>query len=53
MHVGGVQIFGNVDNAWLYTAQKGLDPQRSFAGTSDASYTPFRTVNIGFNVNLQ
>ncbi len=53
MHVGGVQIFGNVDNAWLYTAQKGLDPQRAFTGTSDASYTPFRTVNVGFNVNLQ
>ncbi|MEO6228866.1 MAG: SusC/RagA family TonB-linked outer membrane protein [Ferruginibacter sp.] len=53
MHIGGLQIFGNIDNAWLYTVQKGLDPQRSFTGTSDASYTPFRTVNVGFNVNLQ
>ena len=53
MHMGGIQVFGNIDNAWLYTAQKGLDPQRAFSGTSDASYTPFRTINVGFTINLQ
>jgi hypothetical protein len=53
LHIGGMQLFTNVDNAWLYTVQKGLDPQREFNGTSDASYTPFRTVNFGFNVTLQ
>jgi TonB-linked SusC/RagA family outer membrane protein len=50
--IGGVQIFGNVDNAYLFTAHKGMDPQRSFDGTSDASYTPFRTISFGLNVNL-
>jgi TonB-linked SusC/RagA family outer membrane protein len=53
LHVGGVQVFGNIDNAWLYTAKKGMDPQRAFTGTADATYTPFRTVNVGFNINLQ
>jgi hypothetical protein len=53
IHVGGLQVFGNVDNAWLFTAKKGMDPQRNFAGTADATYTPFRTVNVGFTVNLQ
>jgi TonB-linked SusC/RagA family outer membrane protein len=52
LHVSGAQIFTNVDNAWLFTAKKGMDPQRAFTGTADATYTPFRTVSIGFNVNL-
>jgi TonB-linked SusC/RagA family outer membrane protein len=53
LHLGGLQIFGNVDNAWLFTAKKGMDPQRAFNGTSDATYTPFRTINLGVTVNLQ
>jgi TonB-linked SusC/RagA family outer membrane protein len=52
LHVANLQIFGNVDNAYLFTAKKGMDPQRSFTGTSDASYVPFRTVTFGINVNL-
>jgi hypothetical protein len=50
---GGLQVFINVDNAWLFTAKKGMDPQRAFNGTADATYTPFRTVSAGFTVNLQ
>jgi TonB-linked SusC/RagA family outer membrane protein len=53
MHLGGLSVFANVDNAHLFTAKKGMDPQRSFAGTADATYTPYRTVNFGVNVNLQ
>lgn len=50
--ISGIQVFGNVDNAYMFTTRKGMDPQRSFAGTSDWSYTPFRTVTFGLNVNL-
>jgi TonB-linked SusC/RagA family outer membrane protein len=53
LHMAGVQIFANVDNVWLFTAKKGMDPQRSFNGTADATYTPFRTISFGFNINLQ
>lgn len=49
----GLQVFFNVDNAYLFTAKKGMDPQRSFAGTADATYTPFRTVTVGFTANLK
>ncbi|MEO5891995.1 MAG: SusC/RagA family TonB-linked outer membrane protein, partial [Ferruginibacter sp.] len=52
LHMSGLQVFGNVDNAWLFTAKKGMDPQREFNGTADATYTPFRTVNVGFTINL-
>lgn len=50
--INGIQVFGNVDNVHLFTAHKGMDPQRSFDGSSDATYTPYRTVSFGLNVNL-
>lgn len=52
MHISGIQVFTNVDNAYLFTAKKGMDPQRAFTGTADATYTPFRTMTVGLNVNL-
>jgi hypothetical protein len=42
-----------VDNAYLFTAKKGMDPQRAFTGTADATYTPFRTISVGFTANLK
>ncbi|MEI9947277.1 MAG: TonB-dependent receptor [Chitinophagaceae bacterium] len=50
--LSGVQIYANVDNVWLFTSRKGMDPQRSFTGTSDFSFPPFRTMTIGLNLNL-
>jgi TonB-linked SusC/RagA family outer membrane protein len=53
LRMGGTSIFANVDNAYLFTAKKGLDPQRAFTGTADASYVPFRTFTVGLNITLQ
>lgn len=50
--IAGLSVFANVDNAYLFSNMKGMDPQRSFTGNSDWSYTPFRTVTVGLNVNL-
>ncbi len=52
LHLNGLSVFGNVDNAWLFTAKKGMDPQRNFAGTADATFPPTRTITFGLNVNL-
>jgi TonB-linked SusC/RagA family outer membrane protein len=52
MHVNGMSIFGNIDNAVIFTAKKGIDPQRNFSGTSDATFPPVRTITFGLNVNL-
>ena len=52
LNLSGLQVFGNVDNAWLFTAKKGMDPQRAFTGTADATYTPFRTTTFGLTVNF-
>jgi TonB-linked SusC/RagA family outer membrane protein len=52
-NIGSAQFYLNVDNAFLFTAKKGSDPQRSFAGTSDATYTPFRTTSVGIKFNIK
>lgn len=52
-NVSNLALFLNVDNAFLLTAKKGMDPQRSFGGTSDQVFTPFRTVTAGLTVNLK
>ncbi|MFT3909934.1 MAG: SusC/RagA family TonB-linked outer membrane protein [Ferruginibacter sp.] len=51
--MSGLTVFVNVDNAHLFTAKKGMDPQRDFTGTADATYTPFRTVTAGCTINLK
>ncbi|MGE5521101.1 MAG: SusC/RagA family TonB-linked outer membrane protein [Candidatus Dadabacteria bacterium] len=53
LYMDNLQVFANVDNAHLFTAKKGMDPQRVFNGTADATYTPFRTYNLGISVNLK
>lgn len=49
----GVQVYVNVDNVYLFTAKKGMDPQNSLAGLSDANYTPYRTFTLGTTINLR
>lgn len=50
--IAGIQVFGNVDNAYLFSTRKGMDPQRSFGGTSDWSYVPYRTFTFGLTSNF-
>ena len=52
LKINGLQFFVNVDNAWLFSAKKGADPQRAFNGTADATYTPFRTTSVGTTINF-
>lgn len=49
--LGGIQLYGSVENLHLFSARKGMDPQYNFAGTSYNSYSPARTISFG--VNLQ
>lgn len=53
IYMAGLEFFVNADNVWLFTAHQGMDPQRAFTGTSDWSYTPYRTINVGFNAKLK
>lgn len=52
LHITDAKIIGTVTNLHSFTARKGLDPQQSFDGTSDNSYTPLRTSSIGLIMNF-
>ncbi len=52
LHLKDLQFFVNVDNAMIFTAKKGGDPQQSFDGTVNAAYPPFRTFTIGTTIKL-
>jgi hypothetical protein len=48
----GARVWLSGENLLLLNARKGLDPQRSFAGTTDNVYTPSRILTVGINVSL-
>jgi len=48
----GARIWLSGENLLLMTSRKGLDPQRSFAGTTDNVYSPSRILTVGINVSL-
>ena len=52
LHINGMSVFGNIDNVALFAVKKGMDPQRNFSGTADATYPPVRTVTFGVNFSL-
>ena len=48
----GARVWISGENLLLLNARTGLDPQGSFAGTTDNVYTPSRIVTFGINVSL-
>jgi TonB-linked SusC/RagA family outer membrane protein len=52
LHVTGLKFFTSIDNAYLFTAKKGSNPQGSFSGASDATYPPYRIISAGLNFKL-
>ena len=51
-NMADASFFVSVDNAYLFTAKKGMDPQRSFTGTSDATYPTYRITSVGIKLSL-
>ncbi|GGG07113.1 SusC/RagA family TonB-linked outer membrane protein [Pontibacter amylolyticus] len=50
--VNSMRAFVSVDNAKIFTKNEGMDPQRSFTGTSDFTYPVMRTFTLGLNANF-
>ena len=48
----GARVWLSGENLLLINARKGLDPQGSFAGTTDNVYSPSRILTVGINVSL-
>ena len=45
--LSGIRVYGSVENAHLFCARKGMDPQYNFSGTSFNDYSPARTMSVG------
>jgi TonB-linked SusC/RagA family outer membrane protein len=52
LDISDVKFFINVDNAYLFSAQKGMNPQSNVGGTSNQGYPIFRTLTGGITVSL-
>ena len=50
--LAGIRVYGSVENAHLFCARKGMDPQYNFAGTSYNDYSPARTMSLGINIQF-
>jgi TonB-linked SusC/RagA family outer membrane protein len=47
-----LRVFASGDNLGLLTKRKGMDPQQSFGGTADFTYTPSRIISFGINLTF-
>ena len=52
VNFNAVRIYASGDNMGLICKRKGMDPQQSFSGTSDFTYTPVRTISFGLNITF-
>lgn len=53
LHIEGVRLYLSAANVWLWSKRQGLDPRQSITGsTSNAYYSPIRTISGGITVNL-
>lgn len=52
LEVKGADLYVSGDNLGLLTKRKGLNPQQSFNGTSDYTYSTNRVVSFGVNVTF-
>jgi TonB-linked SusC/RagA family outer membrane protein len=47
-----LSIYLTGDNIWLFGARRGMDPQASFFGNPNSTYTVARTIMLGVRVGL-
>lgn len=50
--ITNARLFSSVDNIHLFNKRKGMDPQQTFSGTSDFTYSPVRTFTFGLTIGL-
>jgi hypothetical protein len=50
--LNNIRVFGSVDNLALFTHLQGMDPQYNFSGSTSYTYTPNKTISLGFEINF-
>lgn len=52
MNLQGIELFANIENAFLVTARRGLNPQQTVTGSVYDGMVPPRTYSLGINVKF-
>lgn len=50
--LGGLSVYGAIENAATFTARKGMNPQYSFNGDQDNTFVTARVFTLGLNLNF-
>ena len=50
--LGGLSVYGTVENAATFTDRKGMNPQYSFSGSQDNTFVTARVFTLGVNLNF-
>lgn len=50
--LGGLSVYGTVENAAIITSRKGMNPQYSFNGTQDNTFVGARVYTLGLNLKF-
>ena len=50
--LGGLSVYGSIENAATFTARKGMNPQYSFTGSQDNTFVAARVFTLGLNLNF-
>jgi hypothetical protein len=50
--LSSARVFLAADSPWIFTHLKGMNPQASFSGSTSYSYTPTRSLTLGFDLKF-
>ncbi|WP_343206230.1 SusC/RagA family TonB-linked outer membrane protein [Bacteroides sp. An19] len=50
--LGGISVYGSIENAFTITSLKGMNPQYSFNGTMDNTFVTARVYTLGVNLKF-
>ncbi len=50
--MNSARIYATGDNLFIWNDNEGMDPQHSFAGTTDYTFVPVRTITFGLNLQF-
>lgn len=52
LNARNLRVTLTADNLHIFTALKGMDPQYNFSGSTGYTYTPSRTISLGFDLKF-
>lgn len=50
--LGGLSVYGSIENAATFTKRKGMNPQYSYSGSQDNTFVTARVFSMGLNLNF-